>query len=734
MRTRRLPVAIAALAGLAALAAAIFVASFDANRYKPELAELVRARTGRILAIEGEASLTLLPRIGLSLGAARLSGPGGAGEFARFDSARIGIALWPLLARRIVVDRVAIDGLELELVRHRDGRSNFDDLLGVVATPRTPGAPQDEAPGTAAAIVIAGTQLHNATIGWLDEARNVQWRLHQVDLQTSRIASGEPGSLRLSARLVGKHPALDMELKLSGDYSVDFARHAGRLDDLDLSLHGRAPGAPALEARLTGGVAFDPARGALDLEALELLARSGDGMELELGAPALSVTTGSASGRPLTARLALVRDTYRIEAALSLGAPTRSLDRILFREVKADASASGAHLPADGVKVTLGGEAGIDPGRGYASLDLRGSIDGSALQARLTTSRLVPPALQYELQAAHLDLERDARAPGAVRTPAAAPVKRSAEPPAGDRDAPPLDALALPGLAGIDSSGTIRIGTLGVAGLRASNVSAAVSTGQNRIDVTRLSAAIFRGSLEASASLAEAGRHAARMELRGVDAGMVLRALAARDLIEGRGNLGFDVTARGRTLAALERSLDGSAALALRDGAIKGIDLADVLARVRTLVGAARGGAIVQPANRERVTAFSSLDARFVIRDGVARNDDLDLRSPLLRVRGAGEIDLVRERIDYLARVSVADTLSGRGAGGLAALQGVTVPVRLDGPYASLSYRVDVADLVADTARRELGRRLEDALVGKPAQGRRPPVDPLDALRGLFGR
>ena len=754
MHVRHLLIAIAALAGLAAIAAAVFVASFDANRYKPELIELVRARTGRTLAVEGDISLALLPRIGLSLGAARLSGPGGRGEFARFDSARIGVALWPLLARRIVVDRIAIDGLELDLVRRRDGSSNFDDLLGAGAEPQAAGAAGGRSAGAAAAITIAGMQLHNATIGWLDEAGNAQWRLHQVDLQTSRIASGEPGSLRLSARLVGKRPPLDLELKLSGDYTIDFATRAARLDDLDLALNGRAPGAPALEARLAGSVAVDPASGGLDLSALKLAARSGDGIEVELEAPALAVAAASASGRPIPARLSIDRDAYRMIAALSLAAPTRSHDRVLFREVKAEATATGARLPAEGVKVELAGDAGIDPGHGYASLDLRGSIDGSALQARITASRLAPPALEYELQAGRIELDRGETAPGAAGAQAAAPGRdpqaaRGGDPRAvhgADRQAEhggarsdeqgeaPADALAVPALAGIDSRGTIQIGTLAVAGLRASNVSAAVSTGQGRIDVTRLSAAIYRGSLEASASLDEQGRHALRMKLSDVDAGMALRALAGRDVIEGRGNLDIDVTAHGRTVAAIERSLDGSAALALRNGAIKGVDLADVLARVPALLAVARGSAIEQSASLERLTAFSSLDARFVIRDGMARNDDLDLRSPLLRVRGAGEIDLARETVDYLARVSVADTLPGRGGTGLAALRGATIPVRLAGPFGSLSYRVDVADLAADTARRELGRRLEEALTGKPAQGGRRPASPLDALRGLLGR
>ncbi|RPH62238.1 MAG: AsmA family protein, partial [Burkholderiales bacterium] len=153
----------------------------------------------------------------------------------------------------------------------------------------------------------------------------------------------------------------------------------------------------------------------------------------------------------------------------------------------------------------------------------------------------------------------------------------------------------------------------------------------------------------------------------------------------------------------------------------------------------ARGtdSAVEQAASGSEQTAFSSLAASFAIRDGVAHNDDLDLRSPLLRVGGSGRIDLVGESIDYVARVSVVGTLSGQGGAELAALRGVTVPVQLSGPFASPSYRVDLAGLAIDTARQELTRRLQEKLLGKPAPGsteKDKPVSPRDLLEGLLRR
>src|SRR5690606_39130213 len=328
-------------------------------------------------------------------------------------------------------------------------------------------------------------------------------------------------------------------------------------------------------------------------------------------------------------------------------------------------------------------------------------------------------------------------APAAERTSPDASVGTGDGARAGDAQAGAIAAPAA--LAGVDTGGSVRIGALKVAGVDAGNVVATIGSGNGRVELKRLTAAVFRGTLDASATLGEAGRHALRLKLTGADAGMALRELAGRDVLDGRGDLSLDVTANGRTLAALERSLDGTAALALRDGALKGVDLADVLRRVRQALAVARGSgsAIEQSAGGDERTAFSSLDASFVIRDGVARNDDLDLRSPLLRVSGAGRIDLPNRTVDYLARVSVVGTLAGQGGAELAALRGVTVPVELKGPFESMSYRVDVAGLAIDTAKQALTRKLQEKLLGKPDAGAKEPskpISPRDLLEGLMRR
>src|SRR6266704_3164421 len=130
--------AVGGVVALVLLALAVVVATFDPNRYKPELAAAVKDKTGRTLAIEGNLRLTVFPSVGVAVGKTSLSEPDSSRIFARIDEARMSLALLPLFSRKVVVDRVALSGLTADLVKHKDGKTNFDDLLNAPARQQLP--------------------------------------------------------------------------------------------------------------------------------------------------------------------------------------------------------------------------------------------------------------------------------------------------------------------------------------------------------------------------------------------------------------------------------------------------------------------------------------------------------------------------------------------------------------------------------------------------------------------
>jgi AsmA protein len=141
-------------------------------------------------------------------------------------------------------------------------------------------------------------------------------------------------------------------------------------------------------------------------------------------------------------------------------------------------------------------------------------------------------------------------------------------------------------------------------------------------------------------------------------------------------------------------------------------------------------------------TDFSELSASARIANGVAQSDDLDVKSPYLRIGGAGRFDVGRGQIDYTARASVVAAPVGQDAGDLAALKGLTVPVHLSGPFDAIAWKIQWSEVAAKAVEAKLKEKLSEKLGEKlgirpaPAGAASAPAKPRDQLKeqlkGLF--
>ncbi len=219
----------------------------------------------------------------------------------------------------------------------------------------------------------------------------------------------------------------------------------------------------------------------------------------------------------------------------------------------------------------------------------------------------------------------------------------------------------------------------------------------------------------------------------------MLKDVAAKDLLEGSGRVVADLNSSGANIGELRSQLAGSAPLQLRNGAIKGLNLARALRQAKAAVTLKQDS--VSKASAAEKTDFSELSASARIAGGVAQSDDLDLKSPFLRIGGAGRFDIGRGLVDYTARATVIGSATGQDGAELAALRGVTVPVQLSGPFEAIDWKVQwsavaaaaVENKIKDKLAEKLGVRLGGAV---PAGAASAPADPKDKLReklkGLF--
>ncbi|WP_040041830.1 AsmA family protein [Noviherbaspirillum autotrophicum] len=787
-------IAFAALIGLLLIAAGFIAATFDPNDYKPLIIRLVQEKKQRTLSIPGEIKLSFFPRLGADLGKLSISEHNSQAEFASVDSAKVSLALIPLLHKQLVVDRVKIDGLRATIRRHADGSANYDDLLS-----------KNEDSGQQVAFDIDGVDIRHAQILYEDQKAGRRMELSDLNLETGKIASGVPSKLKLTSGIKSSKPALDARLALDTGFTMDLEQGRYVFKGLDGKLTGAALDFRDLVLTLAGNADLKPAAKRFALDAIKFSAagkRAGQPLEVKLDLPKLAITdtqvtggklSGTASltqagsaisasfgapsfeGSPQAFKLpaltvdAALKDAKRDVKAKISGAIAGDIDKLLFTSPQLALSLSGKQegsavdgtlttplsanlgaglidlssllanftLPNPGggtLKLKAGGSAHVNLGKESVSAALKGSLDESAFDAKLGLTKFSPAAYTFDIGVDRIDLDRYQAKPPAT---AAAVPKASA----------PEKPIDLSALRDLRADGSVRVGALKVKNIRTSNVRFDLHAGGGKLDIRPLAANLYGGSVAGalSATASVPARFAVRQSLTGVNVGPLLKDAINKDTLEGWGNVQLDVTTAGGTFTQMMKGLNGTARMELRDGAVRGVNIAQTVRSAKAKIGEIRGDTGAgQPSAQSgqgstaEKTDFSELSGSFRIANGVAHNDDLSIKSPLMRIGGSGDIDLGAERLDYLARATVVQSLQGQGGPELQALKGVTVPVRLSGPFTAIGWRIDFAGMASELARQRIDEKKEEvkSKAQKALEEEKAKVqDQLkDQLKGLFGR
>ena len=796
---RRLLVVLAGVLLIVAIAVAWFASRFDANAYKGLAIDWMQTNRNRVLAIDGPIELSVWPRLALQVSRLSLSEVGGATNFLTIDDAAFAVAVWPLLRGEVAIGRIDARGVRIALERDAKGRRNIDDLLAPsgAAPPALPAS--GAAPAKPLRVDVSGIALADFRVRIKDAQAGIDGELLIRELDSGRIASGVEAKVSLAAQIVLRAPAVRGELSGSARLTPTFegAGSSLRLADMNLGFKGDAPAgsldASAIDASIKGALGWDMASGAVDAQALRIAldahlaglklagstlaidrfgfdpqrktlaiqdlklrlrgTQAAQPLEFDLDWPALDVKASALTGSALSGRFSR-GGALSISASFKSGAPAGSFEALRIPAFEALLRSDGAGRKAS---ATLRADIALDPQRKSLvmnPLDLRASVAeaaGKPIEIALAgRANAAAPAtagwaLAGQLNGQRFNLDGQADLSGA--TPL---VKAQARFDALDLNAflpdgaaagpsakPAVDVpIDLSGLRAVNGSFGLRATTLALRQYRIKDarVDAVLDAGMLRVNT--LQGKVWGGSVDGSAFAdARASRIAVKAVASGVDANALLREVAGKDLLEGRGRLVVDVDSAGRSTAELKSRLRGSASLQLRDGAVKGVNLAQRLRQARAALSQRADHAV--KASQAEKTDFSELNASFQIADGVARSKDLDLKSPFLRVSGEGAADIGRNRIDYTVRATVADTTKGQDGAELAALRGLTVPVLLSGPFEAIDWKIQWSGVATALVRNQLEDKLKERLGIKPANPAQPgggsSKDALrDALKGLF--
>jgi AsmA protein len=653
------------LAGLVGGFVALFIAVLLAvwllvnpNDYKSRITAAVRAATGRELVLSGDIKLSVFPWVALGLGPASLGNPPGFGTepFLAFEHAAVRVRLFPLLAKRLQIDRVVLDGMDLRLVKNAQGVGNWQNFGRGAKN----GAGADGSSSGATLGTLAGIAVTRGRVSYQGMV------VENFALQTGAFGGSgvTPVSMSFDAKrgVPGESVTLNAKFTLSGELDRKRVKlEAVNLNGLLSRLGDARPAhwelhAPLVEVDLTAQTAAVPA---FDM------GYSSAHVSGKLAATTI-IDDLSATGSVSLAPVVLREFAPRLGVVLP-----KTRDPKAFEQLAAQSDFRY-------------GTRGVQFEKLLITLDdthLKGSV---ALAGQ-------PRAVKFALTVDEMDVSR-------YLPPAEPPQNASLETGAGAARGAADGSAKLPAM-----DGTLSVAALHFAPLEFSNVRLTLASKDGVVHLFPALAQIDGGSYSGNIMLDQRGAIptiSMDEHLSGVDMAQLAAGTSYKGRVSGRGNVNLKATARGAALDAVTQSLNGHFDANLANGALEGVDLGYVIGEAQALLNHGSAPAESRPPR----TQFDAFKMSAMITNGIAKTTDLVISSPVLKVTGQGSANLVNKGIDFQMLASV---LKAPGA------SVADIPVKVSGTYTDPTFKPDVEAL----AKGALKDKIQDLLKKKGLQG-----------------
>ena len=307
------------------------------------------------------------------------------------------------------------------------------------------------------------------------------------------------------------------------------------------------------------------------------------------------------------------------------------------------------------------------------------------VDGRVQVSNFAKPALRFDLGTENIDVDALLGTPPATDTAAA--------PAAADSASEDVQIkLPMEVLRDLDIDGSFKIGQMKIQNLLMNDVDIRVTAKNGLVALKPVTLNTYDGTVEAAVTIdvkADKPKYDVSKTIQGVQVGDLLEDYSGKAAISGLLNAKVDLTTNGEWLSKLKLNSNGTMQLEFLDGGLNGFNL-------RQSIDAAKAKFSGQdtPPQETLKTDFSSLTISGVIRKGVFSSDDLDLQAPLLRVGGEGSANMNSEMVDYLVNAKLVGSIEGQQGGTADQLAGLTIPVRIKGPFSDPEINVQLEDML----------------------------------------
>lgn len=269
----------------------------------------------------------------------------------------------------------------------------------------------------------------------------------------------------------------------------------------------------------------------------------------------------------------------------------------------------------------------------------------------------------------------------------------------------PASALPVKTLRQLNVHGNLTVGKLTMMKLQLSNATVGVDAKNGVLSLSPIQANLYQGSTTSNIRY-DVTRDTPALnissKLQQVQIQPLLKDMMNINNISGTANFSTNLNAAGDNPDRLTNSLGGSGSFSLSDGMIQGINIDYQIQRAQALLQ--KGSPPAQSTGNN--TPIGTMSGTFTMKNGIAHNDDLVIKTPATQATGAGDINLAQRNMDYT--LTLTATRSNQ-------LQGQQVPFHITGPFSNLSYNLDVAAIVQQIAK----QKIQDISKSLGAQGQK---------------
>ena len=268
---KKILLVLAILLAVAVVGVAIFIATFDADRYRPQLVSELEKAIGRPVRVE-RISLGWNNGIAIRLQGLAIDEDAAKAEpLLKVDLASALVRLLPLLRKEVEVSSVVLTRPTIHVARDAQGNIN---LLGLaaVAGPAAASSRATTPDGAAVSLSVDSLRLEGGALHWTDATTNPPTDLwvKALEVTVKNIAVGQPLDVDVSGALAGEIP----NMRFIGRVMLPSSTSPGSLEQatlrvdqvpLDRFLPPSPSGEPQLHGTfsttLEGGTAtLDPAQ------------------------------------------------------------------------------------------------------------------------------------------------------------------------------------------------------------------------------------------------------------------------------------------------------------------------------------------------------------------------------------------------------------------------------------------------------------------------------------------